>query len=121
MREFKGTSGPWSIVETVDHPSNKGEQISFIQTPAIFFDLSAVERPIYNRVQFEADARLIAAAPDLLQALEEAKEIICGLKLSMLVHPDCEEGSEFDDLTSTAQVIEDKIQVVITKALGEGE
>jgi len=65
------------------------------------------------------DARLIAAAPDLLEALQKATQLICSLKLSMMAHPDCTEGSEFDDYTSSAQEFEDKAQKVITKALGE--
>lgn len=66
------------------------------------------------------DANLIAAAPDLLVALQEAKQLICSLKLSMLAHPDCTEGSEFDDYTSTAQEFEDKAAEVINIALAEG-
>lgn len=45
----------------------------------------------------------------LLQLLLKAKKTICSLKLSMLAHPDCEEGSEFDDFTSLAQDTEDEI------------
>lgn len=47
---------------------------------------------------------------ELVEALRNASNVIQRLKLSMLVHPDCVEDSEFDGLTSTAQETEDKIE-----------
>jgi hypothetical protein len=43
-----------------------------------------------------SNARLIAAAPLLLKALES-------MSLSMRAHPDYTEGSEFEDMVSTAE------------------
>lgn len=60
-----------------------------------------------------ANAKLISNALEILCKLEEARQTIATLKRSMLVHPDCEEGSEFDDLTSSAQEIEDEIESLI--------
>lgn len=60
--------------------------------------------------------KLIASAPKLLDALQDAIKLICSLKLSMLAHPDCTEGSEFDDYTSSAQEFEDAAEALIKKA-----
>lgn len=49
----------------------------------------------------------------LAEKLNEARIIIAQMKRSMLVHPDCTEGSEFDDFTSSAQEIEDQIESLI--------
>ncbi|MCT4330939.1 hypothetical protein HZP13_14565 [Elizabethkingia anophelis] len=52
---------------------------------------------------------------EMLSLLEKSRKMIQSLKLSMLVHPDCEEGSEFDDYTTSAQETEDKIEELINK------
>lgn len=70
---------------------------------------------VSNTEEQEANARLIVLASQMLEALKQAKSIICTLKLSMCVHPDCTEGSEFDDLTTTAQEFEDEIEQLIKK------
>ena len=46
----------------------------------------------------------------LIDLLLKAKSTICSLKLSMLAHPDCTEGSEFDDYTLLAQETEDDLE-----------
>lgn len=59
---------------------------------------------------------LYNSADDFDQAvstLKEARVVIAKLKRSMLAHPDCEDGSEFDDMTATAQQMEDKIDNLI--------
>ncbi len=58
--------------------------------------------------------QLIAKDPDFKmnterELLEKARKTIMRLKLSMVVHPDCTSGSEFDDFTNEAQEIEDEI------------
>jgi hypothetical protein len=60
--------------------------------------------------------KLIVSSPHLLDALQDAVVLIRRLKLSMLAHPDCTEGSEFDDYTSSAQEFEDSAQSLIDKA-----
>ena len=47
---------------------------------------------------------------------KEAKKVIQSLKLSMLAHPDCTDGSEFDDYATTAQDIEFEIELIIKEA-----
>jgi hypothetical protein len=62
---------------------------------------------------------------ELEELLADAAKTIGSLKRSMMAHPDCEEGSEFDDYTSTAQEMEDKIETYLrtaaaTPATGQG-
>lgn len=47
--DFKGTNGSWFIVNVNNHPTNEGEQVSFIQTATHAFDVVAVEDSITNR------------------------------------------------------------------------
>lgn len=54
--------------------------------------------------------------PEILEALTEAKRTICALKLSLMAHPDCTEGSEFDDMTTRLQEMEDEIESLLKKA-----
>lgn len=53
--------------------------------------------------------------------LIEARGCISSLKRSILVHPDCTEGSEFDDYSSYAQEVEDKIESLIQKLQGDDQ
>lgn len=62
----------------------------------------------YDRLEEKANL-----ADKLIEKLNEARVIIAQMKRSMLVHPDCTEGSEFDDFTSSAQEIEDQIERLI--------
>jgi hypothetical protein len=68
-----------------------------------------------EKAEAEANAKLISTAPEMLDALYEAKNTIRRLKLSMMAHPDCQEGSEFDDYTDTAQEVEEKLVLLIKK------
>lgn len=52
---------------------------------------------------------------EMLSMLEKSRVEIARLKRAMLVHPDCEEGSEFDDYTTSAQETEDEIEELINK------
>ena len=61
-----------------------------------------VDEEIIHEVEFEEIS--------LIDLLLKAKSTICSLKLSMLAHPDCTEGSEFDDYTSLAQETEDELE-----------
>ena len=66
-----------------------------------------VDEEIIHEVEFEEIS--------LIDLLLKAKSTICSLKLSMLAHPDCTEGSEFDDYTSLAQETEDELENYINK------
>lgn len=48
-------------------------------------------------------SELLQEMDELLEALRINDRVITSLKLSMLAHPDCEDGSEFDDMTETAE------------------
>ena len=69
------------------------------------------EEDIYDAVaRYREDhPELMIKKPNAFDLLIKANKVIQSLKLSILVHPDCEKGSEFDDLTSTAQEMEDEI------------
>lgn len=69
MNEFKGTKGKWYVVKTGDHPTNKGEQVSFIQTETHAFDLTAMQNDLISRSEFEANSKLISYAPEMLYVL----------------------------------------------------
>lgn len=70
------------------------------------------EEDIYDAVtKFRVDhPELMVKKPNAYDLLRKANKVIQSMKLSMMVHPDCDEGSEFDDLTSTAQEMEDEIE-----------
>ena len=110
MDRFKGTPGPWHYQEGAD-------AYTHIVRPDQHPGRILFHGPQCSGLEYESNLRLASSAPDLLEALKEAKKMICSLKLSMNVHPDCESGSEFDDFTLRAQEVEDKIQSVINKAL----
>lgn len=55
-------------------------------------------------------------ALEMLEMLKATKSMIGSLKRSMLVHPDCELGSEFCDYTTNAQNLEDEIEQLIKEA-----
>lgn len=74
---------------------------------------------IASMVKFEgkrANALLISKAPEMLEMLEKAKTELSRIKNSMRAHPDCTEGSEFDDYTSSAEDCENNIEQLIKQA-----
>lgn len=109
--EFLGTKGEW-------YYNNFAGQL-VIQDGLFYDDKDLLNTNQPNGVTEEeaiANAELMIRAPKLFQKLKEAKEIIQRLKLSMLAHPDCVEGSEFDDYTTLAQQTEDKIEALLIEA-----
>lgn len=109
--ENKFTQGPWFYQEDSD-------AYTHIVRPEKFPGRIIHQGWQGTDGEHEANARLIAAAPTILAALEKAKSTICTLKRSMMAHPDCTEDSEFDGFTDMAQEVEDEIEVVIAKAKG---
>lgn len=80
---------------------------------------------VHGNVDYEGKPDLyLEEVPDhseeMLSLLEKSRKMIQSLKLSMLVHPDCEEGSEFDDFTTSAQETEDEIEELINKVKDNG-
>jgi hypothetical protein len=88
------TKGPWEIryLSGIDMEivSNEGSICKFNGYS------HSIELMNENEEKERANAQLIAAAPLLLKALES-------MSLSMCAHPDCTEGSEFEDMVSTAE------------------
>ncbi|MFU2365565.1 MAG: hypothetical protein ACM685_07775 [Enterobacteriaceae bacterium] len=70
MNEFKGTPGPWSVNEKGQHWNNK----SLTHLEVIFGeDGECICDTVYQR----EDANLIAAAPELLEALLDLEGRAC--------------------------------------------
>ena len=66
MSEFKGTPGPWKYVKHGPHWNDP-------QLVNIGIEFGNAGEHIADTVYEENDARLIAAAPDLLEACERAR------------------------------------------------
>jgi hypothetical protein len=50
---------------------------------------------------------------ELKVLIKKAQNTIHKLKLSMMAHPDCVKGSEFDDYTTIAQDVEDELDAYL--------
>lgn len=105
MKEFKGTPGPWRVSE------KRGDLIDIRHNNngigAISLNLAHVVARQSWLKEAEANAKLIAAAPELLEALQE---LISG-------YEDREKSGMFDMLVH-GDLIE-KANSAINKALGE--
>ena len=104
MKEFKGTPGPWvaSITYRSIGPVGRDDDQSY----GMIFPVAWVEFDGDQACQ-QANAHLIAAAPELLEAL---KELISG-------YEDREQSGMFDMLVHGDLI--KKANAAINKALGE--
>lgn len=72
MSEIKHTPGPWIVVESAKGPKNAAAWVCTIgnnhNDPAVFSTVLDGDKFVFGDKL--ADARLIAAAPDLLEALK---------------------------------------------------
>jgi hypothetical protein len=71
------TPGPWRVYHGDILDNNYGEMVADLDNRT----LVVTDRPRLGN--FEADARLIAAAPELYEALTLAREVIAGLPRSL--------------------------------------
>ncbi len=80
-KEFKGTQGEWS------HSEQSGFKNRCIQAQVWNpkGTILALIEPTWPTIESNANAKLIAAAPDLLQALQEIKERVDQCKNAPLV------------------------------------
>jgi hypothetical protein len=95
--ENKHTPGPWTIEQW--QRGSKGLKLAILAPPDASGDndyqvavVSRVYNPLFNETSFpdDANARLIAAAPDMYEALKECEVFISGLKLDNTVDlPSC--------------------------------
>ena len=69
MNEFKGTPGPWIKREIAG---------AFHKQKAYAIDFNEDQEQVVDYVYREEDANLIAVAPQLLLALQDAEEILRG-------------------------------------------
>lgn len=58
------------------------------------------------------------ASSELLAKLKSARVVLARMRRSMSAHPDCTVGSEFDDITTESQVLEDEIEELIKSIEG---
>ncbi len=100
MEKFKGTPGPWSVNVIGQHWNNK----SLTHIEVTFGEDGEC---ICDTVYSADDAQLIAAAPDLLEALQEMVEIV---KKNSYPQP---------DKPSSNYARAEAAQAVIAKALGK--
>ena len=108
MSEFKGTKGKWDIDSSSD---SRVKLVGGLIDVWIYRNSGDIDI-----MEAKANAQLISKAPEMLEMLKEAKRVICSMKLSMWVHPDCSEGSEFYDMATTGEETEDKIEQLIKEA-----
>ena len=76
MKEFKGTPGPWVVNEIGQHWNNKALthlEITYGE------DGECVCDTVYQR----EDANLIAAAPELLEALQRCESVLSNIPLEV--------------------------------------
>ena len=116
--EFKGTKGKWVIKdyrqETVLSLSKDRKDIVIAEC-GNFYDVTGSYHRTHEDEQ-NANALLISKAPEMLEMLHKAKLELSRIKGSMMAHPDCEEGSEFDDYTNSAEEVENEIEQLIKQA-----
>ena len=110
MKEFKGTIGKWNITT-----SKKGNHYMNVGGNCEFIKVYSGKRSGYE-VNQKANALLISKAPEMLEMLNKARIELSRIKSSMMAHPDCTIGSEFDDYTSSAQECENEIELLIKEA-----
>ena len=94
MKTFKGTPGPWQ---------DEGVYIGSVYWP---FQVAYVARFFAHEEQDECNAKLIAASPDLLSALQHLVEVY-----------DDPAGKQWTTTSKKAAIAEAK--AAIDKALGE--
>ena len=110
MKQFKGTKGFWTInktlieLEVVDEEGSEFEAIDILSEDMRNIILVPTD---VGSEQAEANAKLIAAAPELLEALKDAREEIEWLLKQMPKPPE----------NYSADVVLKRIEKTINKSL----
>jgi len=112
--EFKGTKGKWEAIENSYYfdvrTSNKNGRDLCVNV--LVLDNCKTDSLSEEN---KANAKLIAAAPEMFEMLKVAKSTIQSLRLSMSAHPDYEVDSEFYDYVDLADEKETEIEKLLTK------
>ena len=79
MSAFKGTPGPWAVCSGINAADRPGIEAPGFRLSIVVYGTDDDEEGVFGRTgqEAEANARLIAAAPDLLEALQDA---LCALE-----------------------------------------
>jgi len=110
MSDTKFTSGPWEVVDHEHYPSFRGVRGPSFDVKAV---MVATDLTFVDYLQRDADLRLIAAAPDLYEALETASKALEAIASEMTV------GERY---TNAGQYLLDALEPVraaLAKARGE--
>lgn len=113
--EFKGTKGKWDLKTNV-HKACNGDQWGWVGLNTCDSKSIGGCSIHWSGQEAKATAQLISKAPELFEMLKVAKSRLGRLRRSMTAHPDCIEGSEFDDLTNIAQELEGEIEALLKEA-----
>jgi hypothetical protein len=98
----KHIRGPWEAIPTPETLNGGDYQARIIAKGALSDGNDAIivghcnNKNGSGNIHYEPNAKLIAAAPDLLKALQS-------MTMSMSAHPDCTEGGEFKDMVDIAK------------------
>ena len=77
MKEFKGTPGPWEIMD------DDGE-LKIVQSGSIEYGQGwKIYSDICSEVSDQDNAKLIAAAPELLEALQRCESVLSNIPLEV--------------------------------------
>ncbi|EOL9006610.1 hypothetical protein ACOZ3Q_000621 [Cronobacter sakazakii] len=105
MKEFKGTPGPWSLDEFDNVVHGEAPSHGWVRKETV--RVSGVALPGRVTEEYAANTRLVAAAPDLLVALQEMTAIV---KKNSYPQP---------DKPSSNYTRAEWAESIISKALGE--
>lgn len=106
--EFKGTKDRWYavkygwiyVLKYGPHYDSKN---------LLDFEGVGKEAAYYN-------AQLASCSLEMFESLKQARSTISRLQSSIMAHPDCTQGSEFDDYTNLAQDNIQRIEQILKKA-----
>ncbi len=114
----KHTPGPWTIDRTSERHGQRPYGISAGKrgpTPKKIVNWGGMSAPASQ--ESEANARLIASAPDLLEAAKSGFLAVVGLKMAMAVESN---GWQWpDDAPDTVPIPAENLRAAIAKATGE--
>jgi hypothetical protein len=120
MSGFKGTPGPWAV-SYADNPNHGSSWGGYWQIDDQY-DAVACNQSCFAGINkpdvSEANARLLAAAPDLLEALQELYHAYCS-ETGFAAAVRMESGKAYP--WEPGDIAEAKALAAISRALGEGE